>query len=202
MTTEIVSAGTNDWKAVAEAVASVVTALGVVVAGVWAYWLYVRQRTRWPRAELAMELTHRVLPEDLNLLNAKVKIHNSGRGLMQPSALRIDLYRVLPLSDESRRLLAERRSLLDGKGFEAEWPCLESRERLWEEDAFDIEPGESDECLFDFFLAGDIETVFIYAYVDNQKKRKRFKARELGWSLTAFHDLVHRSSTASVVAQG
>jgi hypothetical protein len=187
----------DDWMNVAEAIAGIATAAGIVVGGIWAYWLYVRQRTRWPRAELELTLTHRTLVDELILLSTKVKVHNSGRGLMQPSSLRIDLCRVLPLSPADRRSLVEKRNLLDGEGFEAAWPCIDSRERAWEKGAFDIEPGENDECVFDFFVEGSVETVFVYAYVDNRKKRKWLKAKKLGWSLTAIYDLTQSAGTAS-----
>lgn len=193
----VANASGDDWKSVAEAVASVVTAVGIVIGGGWAYWLYARQRTRWPRAELELALTHRRLVDGLNLLSAKVKIHNSGRGLMQPSALRIDLCRVLPLSAESGQLLVEKRNLLDSEGFEANWPCIDTRKRLWKKGAFDIEPGENEECVFDFFVDSSVKTVFVYAYVDNRKKRKGIKPRELGWSLTSIYDLTERAGTAS-----
>jgi|GEM_PF-939774 len=191
-----VASSGSDWQETAEVVTSIVTAVGILVGGVWAYWLYVRQRTRWPRAELELELTHRQLLDDLNLLSAKVKIHNSGRGLMQPSTTRVDINRVLPLLPDTRAKLVAKRSLLDGEGFEAEWPTIDYREYAWRKGQFDIEPSENGECVFDFFIDAAIETVSVYVYVDNRAKRRWICPRELGWSLTAIYDLVESAGTA------
>lgn len=186
----------SDWQETAKTVTSIITAVGILVGGVWAYWLYVRQRTRWPRAEVELELTHRQLLGDLNLLSVKVKIHNAGRGLMQPSTTRVDVNRVLPLLPETEARLVAERELYDGEGFEAEWPCVAYQERPWRQGQFDIEPGENGECVFDFFIDAEIETVSVYIYVDNRAKRGWICHDELGWNLTAIYDLVEPAGTA------
>jgi len=49
---------------------------------------------------------------------------------------------------------------------------------------FEIEPGETDEVTCDCFLAGDVETLEVYCYFENAKKRG-----PIGWGLTRLYDL-------------
>lgn len=212
----------SDWESGADIAASVATVLGVLIAGAWAYWLYVRQRTRWPRADLELVLTHRRLTDRRTLLHANVKVHNAGRGLMKPVELRLDLHRILPLSPATQRTLKERGELLDDARSEADWPCIHTRSVRWKVGAVEIEPGENGEFPSDFFVDSEVATVLVYVYLDNQAKHRRVREwlsskglatakalklnqhyenrrpRRLGWSLTTIYDLADDAGTGSV----
>jgi hypothetical protein len=119
------------------------------------------------------------------LLAAKLHINNEGRGLMKLTELRFDLYRVRPLDEEMRSKI-DAGDLYSGKRIDADWPAIDQRIRCWSKDLPELEPGEGDEFCCDFFLRSPEETVFLYAYVENVKKKRG--RRKLGWSVTAFHD--------------
>lgn len=138
------------------------------------------------RAALALELSERHLDRRNVLLAAKLRIKNEGRGLMKLTKLRFDLYRVRPLG-EGMRSRIDAGKPYGAKRIDADWPVIDQRIRCWSEDLPELEPGESDEFCCDFFLCSPEETVFLYAYVENVKKKRG--RRELGWSVTAFHDL-------------
>ena len=76
-------ASIGDWKTISDIASNVVTIAAVGFGGAWAYWRFVRERTRWPRAELELVVTHCQLTEERTLLNATVKIRNAGAGLMK-----------------------------------------------------------------------------------------------------------------------
>ncbi len=69
---------------------------------------------------------------------------------------------------------------------EIQWPRVgDAHEVTWEQGKFEIEPGESDQVLFDFVVPAEVETLNVYTYFKNESK----EGREIGWSLTTVYDL-------------
>jgi len=196
-------------KQVSDVASSVATIVALVVGGIWAYWAFVRERTRWPKARLELVLTHRRLTEETTLLHVKAKIHNAGRGLMTLTRIRMDVYRVRPLTGAAERKLAG--GCLKAKGeTAADWPFLEQGEFLWGGDSGrtppEIEPGENDEFGSDFLLPSDLESVHVYVYVENaaRKRVRRIgrwndgkQRKPLGWCVTAYYDLMGPAGTGA-----
>jgi hypothetical protein len=169
-------------------VSNVATAAAIFVGAIWAYWRFLRERTRWPRAALSLQLVERPLDPETTLLAVKLLVTNEGRGLMKLSELRFDLYRVRPLGEEMGAKISAGCAYVDDH-LDAAWPLIEQQRRAWEKkDRPQLEPGESDEYCCDFFLDSAEETVFLYAYLDNVKRGK-LRRRPIGWTLSAFHDL-------------
>jgi hypothetical protein len=178
----------HTWQSSAEAVASALTGAAIVVGGFWAYWRFVRERTRWPRGNLEMSVTHRRLDEELSVLHAKIRMRNVGRGLMKLEEIRVDLQRVRPLDDGMRQAIGRGKAFTQDGGYQAAWPLIEQHRYIWDADKPQIEPGESDEFAVDFFIAPSEEVVFVYGYLRNVERKKGY---ELGWGATAFHDVEH-----------
>jgi hypothetical protein len=179
-------ASIEDVKNVSDVIGNAVTAFAVIIGGVWAYLAFIRERTLWPRAELDLALDEHQLDSNTVLLSARLKVHNGGRGLMKLDQLRMDLHQVKPLGDEMRRKI-DSGMHFNSSGVEAAWPLIDQHVRTWEDDKPEIEPGEADEFCLDFFIDPSIETIFVYAYLENVRKRRR--RRRLGWPLTRIHDL-------------
>jgi hypothetical protein len=206
-------ASLDDWKTVSDIASNVVTIVAVAVGAFWAYWRFVRERTRWPRAELELVVTHRELTDEHTLLNATVKIKNVGVGLMKLSGIRAYVYRILPLEPETERRLTDPGFLSMENG--GDWPCIGSFHPQWGERKQpevkagkeselepqepeveprkepEVEPQEHEEFGWDFIVPSSTETVFVYVYVTNVKKRRG--KRELGWQVTAFYDLTEKA---------
>lgn len=181
-----VIADLETWTGISEIFSNAITGAAVIVGAIWAYWRFVRERTRWPRAEVDIYFTQRSLGESTILLNVKVKVKNDGRGLMELTKLRLDLHRVLPLGGEMRGKI-ERGKQFEPGSVEANWPLIGQLVRDWENGTAELEPGETDEFGFDFFLGTEIETVFLYVYLDNVAKKRGNRA--LGWVVTELHDI-------------
>jgi hypothetical protein len=175
-------------KDASDIVANAATAMAIVIGAGWAYWRFLRERTRWPRAALTLEFDPYRLDDSTNLLGVKLLVTNEGRGLMRITELRFDLYQVRPLEQEMRAKISADCAHLE-KRIEAEWPSLQQRVRTWEKgERPELEPEERDEFRVDFFVDRSVETVFLYAYLENVKKRK-FRRRVLGWTVTAYRDM-------------
>lgn len=189
-------ANLEDFKSVSDLASNAITALAVVFGGVWAYWRFLRERTRWPRAALSLQFIERCLDDSTTLLETKLIVTNEGRGLMRVTDLRFHLHRVNPLDPKMQAKIVAGCAYNDS-GIEADWPLIEQRLREWKRgECPELEPGESDEYFCDFFLSPAEDTVFLYVYLGNERKG-RFRHRELGWQITAIHDLEHDRSEAS-----
>ncbi len=179
-------------KTVSDVAANVATIFALLVGAVWAVWALHRERTRWPKAELALSVSHRDLTADRALLQVKVVAHNLGALRITVKELHVDVSQVLPL-DEKTKAAVDDETLIPKKEekYEAVWPLLPggSRIRNWRVGGQpripEIEPGESDEFCFDLIVPRTLETVHVYAYLGNVKHRRR----EFGWVVTAFYDL-------------
>jgi hypothetical protein len=176
----------HTWQTASDVVSNAATVAAICVGGTWAYWRFIRERTRWPRTEVELMVTHRQLDALTVVLHAKAKVRNSGRGLMKLRQLRVDLQRVRPLGREMSASI-KAGTPFNKTGVEAAWPLIEQHVRNWEDDKPELEPGESDEFGVDFFIAPSDEVVFVYCYLENVKKRHGTK--ELGWSVSGFYDL-------------
>lgn len=177
-------------KTVSDVAANAVTIVALLVGAVWAYWAFVRERRRWPQAELALLISHRDLTAGKRLLQVKVVVHNLGALRITAREVRVDVHQVLPL-DEEKKAAVDDGTLIPEEEYEAEWPALPggSQTRNWRVGERpripEIEPGESDEFCFDLIVPRTLEVVHVYAYLENVKRRRR----KFGWSVTSFYDL-------------
>lgn len=178
------------WKTVSDLASNVVTIAALLIGAAWGYWAFVRERTRQPKANVELVMSHRELTPDQTLLHIKVKVHNAGRGLMKLGELRVDVRQVLPLVEATAGELRTG-SLIAADG-KARWRTREQDQHRcrWGAGAPlgegpEIEPGENDEFRHDFVLAATLETVFVYVYVENVAR----KDRKLGWTVTSYYDL-------------
>ena len=67
---------------------------------------------------------------------------------------------------------------------EVSWDSLGERQFPTENDPVGIEPGESDQILYDFHVPGDVRTVQVYTHYPNRRTKG-----ESGWQLTTVHDI-------------
>jgi hypothetical protein len=136
-----------------------------------------------------MELT-----DDKELLHAKLKVKNAGRGLMKLTKLRVDLYRVRPVDQETRAKI-ESGDLVRPGSILSTWPPIAQHVQEWGHNRPEIEPDEYDEFGCDFIVDGAIETVYLYLYLENVTKKRG--TRELGWTVSTFYELAGSSGSQS-----
>jgi hypothetical protein len=196
-------------KLVSDVVSNVVTIAAVAIGGVWTYLTFIRERTRWPKANLELVMSHRELTPERTLLHVKVKVHNAGRGLMKLDELQVHVRHVFPLSEETSREL-EDGALIDEHSGKARWRSRKQDRHacLWgpgqpepRSVEPEVEPGENDEYPNDFIVPSSLKTVFVYVYLKNVARRGR---EQLGWTVTSYYDLAGTEggdSTKNVIAR-
>jgi len=174
----------GEW---AEVAGPGITALALVIAGLWTYILFVRKRQKYPRAKFTHKIIHRSVGIDRDLLRVTVNIGNSGDVLLRFVSGEVRVSQVLPLASELEESLRDGEDPVNTDEGETQvaWSSLGTREKSWKAHEFEIEPEETDEVHFDFILDHTIQTVEIYSYFKNKKKYWR----EIGWDLTTIHDI-------------
>ncbi len=172
-------------KDIVEIVQGIITAIGIVVGGVWAYLLFVRKRQKYPRADITHEITHYLITDDKVLLHVTVTVKNVGDVLLQLVSGVMRIQQILPLLPEITKAVHEGRDPVGKEMTEVAWPEIVSRNTLGKPEEIEIEPGENDFIYYDFIIGTDIQTIEVYSYFKNAKKRKR----ELGWGRTTIYHL-------------
>lgn len=174
-----------------EALQAVITALALIIGGLWTYLIFVRRRQRFPRATLQQAVSCRRVAPDYLLLSIDLTVANAGEVLLTLAEASIVVQQVLPAlhtlrgaAEQARRTGCEALEVLT-------WPTLVAREEQWPAGAVEIEPGERHELHYDLLVATSVETVRIVSHVRNRSKR-----RPLWWGTTLLHDLGATPSAA------
>ncbi len=163
----------------------VITSIGFIVAGSWTYLLFVRQRQRFPRAELAHKVAYVHVTDRQALVHVTVAVKNLGSVLIRLRQGYVQIQQVKPLPvDISNTLVAEGDPVGEGCT-EVPWPLLGRRDCTWDSAPQEIEPGESEEFHFDFLIASEVQTIETYSYLRNMVKYDR----EIGWNHTTLCEL-------------
>ena len=175
----------SEWRELAQIVQSVVTVIAIVAGGFWGYWLFVKNRQRYPRAQIEHTIFHSAIADNKLLLHVIVTVTNPGNVLLSLVSLDARVQRILPASSEFVESIGKGIDpVAEGKS-EIEWPLIGSREIDLRKDRYEIEPGESQGIDCEFVLADNVELVAIYTYLKNVSKR----GREIGWDLTTVYSL-------------
>jgi hypothetical protein len=157
---------------------------GVAMGGVWAYKLFVEDRQRHPQATLTHNLTHRRLADGKLLLHLEVVIQNPGVMLLCLRSSFVRLQRVLPPPSEVHDVVANGLAPVPEGGRESEWRVIVERPQQWAAHEFEIEPGEAGRAAWDLVLEGDLESIEVYSYFQNERKR----SLDIGWGLATLYD--------------
>lgn len=178
------------FKDTLQGIQALFTSVAILVGGWWSYTLFIRKRERYPRALVTHRVAHWPVAGGKVLLRVTVDIANQGAVLLVPGAGEIRVQQLRPLTPELVAALTQGEDPISPGWTEVEWPQLYKRLLTG---IAEIEPGENDQCLCDFFLDADIETVAIYTHIENQVKRARllrwWRGKTLGWNLTTSYDL-------------
>ncbi len=191
----------SNLKELSEALKNLVTVGGIVAGGLWTWSLFIKKREKFPRADLSHSLTHRLLGNGYRLLHLDVKVSNTGEGLLSFVSGRAWVQQILPPPQELMEALRKSQDPIKKGDTQYLWPLLAARETDWQRAPIELEPGESNQIVYDFLVDREAETIEIYTYFKNAQKTKR----EIGWHLTTLCDLnidTQSTQTASADLNG
>jgi hypothetical protein len=166
-----------------EAIGSVVTALGIVVAGVWTYLVFVRRRDRFPRATVSHIAHHWKVPENKRLIRVALRIGNTGDKLMCVEKGRTWIQQMKPWpADELREFRLNRKTK------EVEWPIIAEDDFRFSGQR-ELEPKETDEIVAEFIIDDSVDQVLVYSFLENAAK----PGRNIGWEISTVLDFTKAS---------
>ncbi len=174
------------FKEVLEVANHVVSVLAVLFGGFWGYLLFVKRRQKYPRANLVHHITHRPFGGGKTLLQVSVTISNTGEVLLSLVSAEMRVQQLLPPTPNVAGCLERGEDPVPDGDTEVQWPLLKERKTDWTVGEFEIEPGESDQICYDFFVDSDVTSVEVYSYLTNARKRQR----EIGWHVTSTYNLL------------
>lgn len=160
----------------------------LVVGAIWTYKLFVKKRSKFPKAILQLSARSWALSEAARLVRVTVVAQNKGEVLLNLKSCRVWIQQVRPLPPNLAELLEETGEVASGGKREADWPLVAEKEVTWPQGSCEIEPGESQSLDFDLVLTSPLETVIVYAYVKNESKPDR----EIGWDAQTALDVGDR----------
>jgi len=181
-------------KDIAQTVQAVVTVLAIFVGAYWAYSRFIKGRLAHPHANIAHEVTHLLIGNEKALLRVTVTIQNVGNVLLTLGESTLRIQQILPLPAEVVEAIEQGKNPVNDGETEVRWPLIESRELDLANLPIKLEPGESDEIVYDFFVDGCPKTVKVYSYYSsavNARHRIFFRQVDpLGWKRTTTYDFV------------
>lgn len=168
-------------------VQKLVTTIAVISGGFWTYTLFIQHREAYVKANVSQSLACINVSDDARLLRLNVTIKNSGNKLLRLVYGEVQVKQVLPLTPD---VIKEWEAIRGGKTESPEYFSWESiptkpKPRKWRPGELDIEPGESENIYFDFFIPTKLKVVDVATWFSDEDKIKN----KLGWGASTLIDL-------------
>jgi hypothetical protein len=166
----------EQWKEWAEVASGFATAIGILVAGIWTYLLFVKNREKYPVATVSQEVSQFTLSPQVRVIRVAIKVENKGKVLLPIREMDCRLLQIFPIPSEVASKLANPATLVAPGKQAISWPYLEKRTWRFEKGQAEIEPGESDIFRCDFIIYTAVDVVQIDTHLKNSAKDT------VGWS--------------------
>ncbi len=187
-----------DYSKAAESLSKVAA---VLVGGYWTYRLFIRKREKFPRAEISHQVVV-VEFEHRTVVHVTVTLKNIGGTLVVLDTGFCRIQRVKPLDmevekDETGENIEKPISLQrEPNDSEIGWKRLQECPIQKYSKTVDVEPGETQEFVFDFPILPNVEIVKVYSYLQNASIR----GKVMGWAKRSFVDLKKPDDPMSAAA--
>ncbi len=171
----------KEIKDIADILQSFATVIAIVVGGIWSYIFFVRKRIKYPRASINHQILHKPISNGKVLLNVATFISNTGDVILSLASVTIRVLQMLPLPSQEivNKVNEGEDPVLKGM-LEIEWGLIKERNA---DLTLELEPGEEDQIYSDFIIDDYVQTVAVYSFFENVKKRG------VGWGFTTVYSL-------------
>jgi hypothetical protein len=188
----------------AEVLKSFIEAMAFIIAGLWTYELYIKNRYDHPYPKIRHRIEHHKLEDGIIYLSVFVTLTNEGKTKLDLKDGKVYIRQVFPMSERIKGLF--KKSVEGGKSTEVRngeiselfidsgqrigWDTLGARDwgrakkqklawlKLRKQNPI-IEPGQTKEFQFDFFIDESIAVIMAISYINKAK----------GWGLATFYSL-------------
>ncbi|MFB3779717.1 MAG: hypothetical protein ACE141_19010 [Bryobacteraceae bacterium] len=175
----------KSWEDLATPASATANVIALGVAAVWAYMLFVRRRQKFPRANVEHRIAHWATGGGAFIVHVVVRITNVGEAVIRLKSMLVRIQQLLPTPPEVADAIAKDRDPVSDQESEISWPLIVERKCDWQKVRQEVEPGETEECHFDFVIPPELQKIEVYSYVGNIRKRRR----EIGWNTTTMYSL-------------
>ena len=185
-------------KDVAAIIQSSVTAVAIVVGGIFAYYKLQLFRDLEPHLTISHEVSHRFIGDSYVHIAVTANVYNGSKVKVELNQALFSVQLLSPISDENvESLYEERRDDRDENyTHHIQWPTLDEIEQRWTENELVIEPNGTHPEIVEFILSSDVESVMIYTYFYNLANPSGVphtlsdsSIHSQGWSMTTAYDI-------------
>lgn len=170
----------SDLQARVDILKSLTEAIAIVIAGVWTYELYIKNRYEHPYPKIHHRIEHYDLKNDIVYLSVFVTVTNEGKTKLDLGRGKISIRQVFPVpkqlqetinkSGEEEIRLGSAQGLFIDSGQRLGWVSLGRRE--WSQlrgKMKELEPGQTREIQFDFLIEDDVKVIEAISYIEYAK---------------------------------
>jgi hypothetical protein len=142
----------------------------------------LRQNQASAKLNTSIELENRSMDSvPLKLMEVHIKLSNVGAVPLNIDYVHIVVRQVIPIDDKTKSIIVKQSTAKQSVRGKYLWPTLIDQS---ENPETFLEPGESDEADFDFFVPEAVKTVEIYSNVAQEKNS------DFSWQQTQLYDLI------------
>jgi hypothetical protein len=178
------------FKNLSAALQSLATITAMSIGGVWTYFLFVKNRQRFPKANIDQTIDVVDLPSEKLLVHVSARVSNTGKVLVSINSAKTRIQRIVPVEPHIRELIDAGSDPVPAGKHEVPWPMIGKREWTFHDGEAEIEPGEAEILDSEYIINNDTETIVVYTYIKNHSKREK----EIGWSKTSICNLNERTA--------
>ena len=151
---------------------NLVTALAVIAAGLWTYFLFVKDAYDNPKANIEVGFQCHDIDETKRLIYVTGLVENIGTSDLTYKKAEVRLRQVLPLQDNIAKLVNEGSDIVFAGQNSVQWEAI--AQRKWESSTIDgmvsiIEPSEKGELQAEFVIPRSVNAVETYFFIANPK---------------------------------
>lgn len=184
----------EEIKNVVQTVQSVSTTLAIVIGGVWSYKKFVRKREKYPRAKIEHQVFFREILNEKALLRVDISVENVGEILLTFVPKVVFVRRISPVQEY----------WFNFDPNNTKWELIAS-ERGKISQRKEIEPGESEQLIYDFIVPSNLEVISIHSYFENlSKSRRRDSPENRKWlnedPASSSHEALSGNKTTQVMS--
>ena len=183
--------GAGRFKDIAAIVQSSVTAVAIVVGGIFAYYKLQLFRDFEPHLTITHEVSHRFIGDSYVHIAVTANLYNSSRVKMGFRRGFFLIQQVSPISDDGiEELYAQ--VFVTREYRDVQWPTIDEIPLFWGENELIVEPGESHQETYESIVSRETESVALYTYYYNLDHPRNPQNPE-GWGATTVYDIVKSS---------
>ncbi len=175
----------SQFKEMANIIQAYITSGAIIFGIIWSYVLFIKNRQKYPRANIVHQVTHKHIENDKLLLHVGVTISNVGNVLISLDSMETRIQQVFPFTDEVLEAINKGQNPLSKGKTEVAWPLIDSQKLDLKSVEGEVEPGESQDFHQYFTFDAEIETIEVYTDLINEAKR----ARKISWCLTTLYKI-------------